>query len=174
MTLETIYYVGQTIAVVAIVVSLCFVGLQMRQNDRTARAQIHQQIADAYNSMILTSAIDGGSLFRAALSEKGIEEIGDEDLDNLSALLVTWYKWFENAYFQHKNGFLTDEYFEAYRRHMIAVYHWPAVQIWWRARGFVFAPEVREILESSQPPAEAKTLRKFVEDLLGEASQEVA
>lgn len=163
MTLETIYYIGQTVAVIAIIISLSFVGLQMRQNDRTAQAQIHQEIADAYNAMILTSAIDGGALFRAALSEKSIEEIDDQDLDNLSALLVTWFKWFENAYFQHKNGFLTDEYFEAYSRHLIAVYHRPAVQIWWRARGFVFAPEVRAILERSSPPEGARTLRQLAQ-----------
>lgn len=39
MTLESIYYVGQTIAVVAIVGSLIFVAIQTRQNGRTLRAQ---------------------------------------------------------------------------------------------------------------------------------------
>ena len=39
MTLEEIYYVGQTIAVVAIVGSLVFVAIQTRQNGRTLRAQ---------------------------------------------------------------------------------------------------------------------------------------
>lgn len=39
MTLENIYYIGQTIAVVAIVGSLVFVAIQTRQNGRTLRAQ---------------------------------------------------------------------------------------------------------------------------------------
>ncbi|HBK92020.1 MAG TPA: hypothetical protein DDZ68_10155 [Parvularcula sp.] len=39
MTLENIYYIGQTIAVVAIVGSLVFVAIQTRQNTRTLRAQ---------------------------------------------------------------------------------------------------------------------------------------
>jgi hypothetical protein len=34
MSLETVYYVGQTVAVVTIIVSLVFVGLQIRQNTR--------------------------------------------------------------------------------------------------------------------------------------------
>lgn len=39
MTLENIYYIGQTIAVIAIVASLVFVAIQTRQNGRTLRAQ---------------------------------------------------------------------------------------------------------------------------------------
>jgi hypothetical protein len=39
MTLENIYYIGQTIAVLAIVGSLVFVAIQTRQNGRTLRAQ---------------------------------------------------------------------------------------------------------------------------------------
>jgi len=39
MTLENTYYIGQTIAVVAIVGSLVFVAIQTRQNGRTLRAQ---------------------------------------------------------------------------------------------------------------------------------------
>lgn len=39
MTLENIYYIGQTIAVVAIVGSLVFVAIQTHQNGRTLRAQ---------------------------------------------------------------------------------------------------------------------------------------
>lgn len=38
MDLETIYYIGQTIAVVAIILSLIFVGLQVRQNTAQAKA----------------------------------------------------------------------------------------------------------------------------------------
>ncbi|MEM6901301.1 MAG: hypothetical protein AAF583_16220 [Pseudomonadota bacterium] len=38
MAWETIYYIGQTIAVVAIVLSLIFVGVQIRQNTAQAKA----------------------------------------------------------------------------------------------------------------------------------------
>ncbi|PHS22314.1 MAG: hypothetical protein COA84_12865, partial [Robiginitomaculum sp.] len=36
MTLESIYYIGQTVAVVAILASLVFVGMQVRQSNRAA------------------------------------------------------------------------------------------------------------------------------------------
>jgi hypothetical protein len=42
MTLEEIYYIGQTIAVVLILVSIIFVGLQVRQNTAATRAALHR------------------------------------------------------------------------------------------------------------------------------------
>lgn len=42
MTLEEIYFLSQILAAVAIVGSLVFVGLQLRQGDRTQRALMHQ------------------------------------------------------------------------------------------------------------------------------------
>lgn len=44
MNLEDIYFVSQILAAVAIVGSLVFVGLQLRQGDRTQRALMHQAI----------------------------------------------------------------------------------------------------------------------------------
>jgi len=52
MTLESIYYIGQTIAVLAILISLIFVGIQMRDGNRLARAQMHQQISDGFTQLL--------------------------------------------------------------------------------------------------------------------------
>jgi len=42
MTLETVYFLSQIIAAAALVASLIFVGLQLRQSDKTQRALAHQ------------------------------------------------------------------------------------------------------------------------------------
>lgn len=41
MTLEQISYLSQSIAAIAVVASLVFVGVQIRQSDKTQRAQMH-------------------------------------------------------------------------------------------------------------------------------------
>jgi len=52
MTLEAIYYIGQTIAVLAIVISLIFVGVQIRQNTAQTKADAaeaaHRSFLDWY------------------------------------------------------------------------------------------------------------------------------
>jgi hypothetical protein len=44
MPLENVYYISQIAAACAIATSLLFVGLQLRQNDRTQRAIMHQMV----------------------------------------------------------------------------------------------------------------------------------
>lgn len=52
MSLETIYYIGQTIAVLALIVSLFFVGIQIRQNTEQSKAAAadaaHRSFLDWY------------------------------------------------------------------------------------------------------------------------------
>jgi hypothetical protein len=48
MDLESIYYVGQTIAVAAILGSLVFVGFQVRQSNKDARSQSRQGLIDTF------------------------------------------------------------------------------------------------------------------------------
>lgn len=52
MTLESIYYIGQTVAVIAIVISLVFVGLQVRHSkQQTERANIIARTELSKNSL---------------------------------------------------------------------------------------------------------------------------
>ena len=62
MTLETLYYVSQIVAVLAILGSLVFVGVQIRQNtkqaeeaERVARGQVLQHIAAEHRQHSLTT-----------------------------------------------------------------------------------------------------------------------
>jgi hypothetical protein len=56
MTLEDTYFVSQIIAAVAIVGSLIFVGVQLRQAERTQRAAMHQGRTQRGMDMALRSA----------------------------------------------------------------------------------------------------------------------
>ena len=48
MTLEAIYYISQIVAVFAVIASLVFVGLQVRDSSRAVRAATAQAVHDNY------------------------------------------------------------------------------------------------------------------------------
>jgi hypothetical protein len=56
MTLEDAYFISQIIAATAIVASLIFVGVQLRQSERTQRAAMHQGRTQRGMDMALRSA----------------------------------------------------------------------------------------------------------------------
>lgn len=54
MTLETMYYISQTIAVVAIIGSLIFLGIQVRRAEMAQRAASLNDVLDAYSDRVNT------------------------------------------------------------------------------------------------------------------------
>ena len=72
MSLETIYYIGQTIAVGAVTPSLIFVGLQVRQNTKAQHMVAQQQYYALKNAFV--SQIAEGSAY-ADIYRKGLEDL---------------------------------------------------------------------------------------------------
>ena len=61
MTLEAVYFLSQIVAAAVIVASLLFVGLQLRQSDKTQRALVHQSTVQrtiALNQRLTDAHID--------------------------------------------------------------------------------------------------------------------
>ncbi|GLQ21741.1 hypothetical protein ACFFUB_09040 [Algimonas porphyrae] len=52
MTLEIVYYVSQILAVVGVIGSLLFVGLQMRQANMLARNEVSDRISNAFSDKV--------------------------------------------------------------------------------------------------------------------------
>jgi len=69
MTLETIYYIGQTIAVVAILASLVFVGVQIKQNTAQAKVDAADKAHRTFNDWYLNLTPEMASLFIRAIRD---------------------------------------------------------------------------------------------------------
>ena len=63
MTLESIYYIGQTVAVIAIVVSLIFVGLQVRMAYEQTRQSNELARQETSRTNIITFITEQQRLF---------------------------------------------------------------------------------------------------------------
>jgi len=123
---------AELIGIAAIVASLIFVGLQMRQSQAIAIADQYQARADAALQWYLARtqspyqferevkrtadrAAAGlyDSTILAAVQEEGPETVVTEYLEYRSNFTM-----FDNYYFQYQNGFLTEEAWLAYRQRL--------------------------------------------------------
>jgi hypothetical protein len=154
MSLEQIFYVSQTVAALAVVASLLFVGFQIRHSTRATRAQIHQNIAAGWFSVGPLIA-DNSGVFAAGLQADEAKFAAFSDADKLVFLTVAfaYFKHYENMFLQHQEGFLNTEDWNAWTTHMLMYWRMPGVQMWWRLRRMAFAPGFRQFLESSETPA---------------------
>ena len=142
MTLETVYYITQIIAVIAVVASLVFVGLQVRQGAEQTRLNTH--------------AIKASASFEAAHSWAAINELAtnwpdewlvqtvktsDPDANwedfplEIHLRMTTFYRAIfqklEGQFYMHEYGSLDDDILNARCEWVASVIKLPFYQVLW-------------------------------------------
>lgn len=108
MLLENAYYLSQILAALAIVGSLLFVGLQLRQNDRTQRAIMHETVV---NRTIETTKFYYGPEHARVFAKLsvGSSEMSGAEIPIAAGLMRINVMNLEDALWQQENGFLSDD-----------------------------------------------------------------
>lgn len=88
MDLEAIYYIGQTVAVIALVVSLVFVGIQVRSANNLAKIEVSDRVLKGHEEVLMTLMADPtiGKIIRRA--NQGQDDFTDAEKGALSILFV--------------------------------------------------------------------------------------
>ncbi|MEZ5892854.1 MAG: hypothetical protein R3C58_06875 [Parvularculaceae bacterium] len=157
MTLENIYYIGQTLAVVAVIASLLFVGFQVRQNTKHARAQIQSARVDR----LMTQMVGFSDTDKCAayIRGNGGEPTPEAIMERQFYLqCVAQSGVILDVLTQHRDGLLSDEQFNlvtaTYRR-------------WLKQPGF------REMMTEwmTSNAGHAPEYSAFIKDLMNEQAQ---
>jgi len=108
----------QVIGIFALVASLVFVGLEMRQSQKIALSAAYQARADS--SMNLRMAPFESETLQTAMAKVNIQEMSLDQLtpEELIVLRGRWSTqlvYLENMHYQYLNGFITDEHWQSNR-----------------------------------------------------------
>jgi len=101
----------QVVGIFAVVASLIFVGLQMRQAQEISMSEAYQVRAAA--TVEWTSAFAANAVALSAYrktAEGGTNAITPEEYDALRYTLLGVFYLFDNAHYQYQSGFLSDEF----------------------------------------------------------------
>ena len=146
MTLENIYYIGQTIAVVALLISILFVGCQIRQNTKALRATSHHAITDSFNQInaLLISDPACASVWKRGLP--GLENLGEVERISFGFMMLGYSRVFETLYYQYRNGTMDKKLFDA----ELATLKWsarnPGFRQWWAENPISLSAEYRAFM----------------------------
>lgn len=129
MTLETIYYVTQIIAVGAILVSLVAIWLQMRQSTRMARASAQRELLDRVSDFTRSFDADGGDNFILGMSD--FDNAPYETKVFLHTKLIEYVFITESALNMHKDGFFSEGTWAGIEGAMLGMLRTPGGQRFW-------------------------------------------
>lgn len=147
MTLVDLANVGQAVGALAVIASLVFVGLQVRQNTKATRATALQMNADywlSYFTMLADNQL-GEIYSKGAL---GREELEGDQFRQFFFLCRATFMGCENQHHQYLSGLLDDDAYRGYQatiREQIAAF--PGIRAMWQLVKHTYGTEFVKFLD---------------------------
>lgn len=155
MTLEQWAFVAQIISAVAVIASLIFVGVQLRQATSAIRATSSQAHSALYTDLV-RSIIDNGDFARVwSIGLTRPKELTEDEWVRFVAYASALFRLYESSRVQWLNGRLDEEHWHTIERQAGDFGHLPGLQIAWDLRAHWYSPAFRawfEGLAPSKPP----------------------
>jgi len=166
MSLEQASYLSQVIAAIAVLASLVFVGLQIRQNTRSQRVVAVDSLAAAI-AAINVPAIESPALGEALA--KALQDWGAASREQriiAHYFLFSYFKLAENAWYQQKTKVLDSNQWLGWETMLRAFYHSEGVKRgWWPRRRHAYSPAFQAYLAATPlPPADIGALNDIFDN----------
>ena len=147
MTWETAGVFAELVAAIAVIVSLWYLAIQLKQNAELARAELEVQLGITW-AELHDNMIQNPSLARAYdIAAKDWDALSEEDVRAFLWFVAKSFHILEGMYRQHERGLLADEVWTPYKSYIAGVLQIEAVSGWWRSDGALCSNEFRDYVE---------------------------
>ncbi len=165
MNWEAVSAIAEVVGVIAIVVSLIYVSVQIRQNTKVARAATRQAIADSTESLG-NDLLNNGEVAEIFVKHFNGEELSAVENLRLQARCFRDMQHWENIYYQFNEGLVSPDQWAGFRKNLIALMGINAYREYWdhEASHYSdgFRSEMRAIIEESNSGlGEANIVSRF-------------
>jgi len=154
MTLSDLGNLGGFISGIAVIITLIYLAIQIRQSSKIARAALRQSLAENQFAQITLRATD--PVIRTAFRKASVsEELTEDEAAALFAYAIAGIRQWEALYSQYEHGMVTTEDWRATRQVMLARFQLPIFRQAFNSLAPDglnprFLPEVSQIVEQAQ------------------------
>lgn len=150
MELQQLYYIGELVGVTALVASLIFVGLQMRQNAKGLQANAAANMVSNWQEVMLSISRDA-TLSRdiiAVNTASSADDFTAEQAVRYLAFLSAGLKNTEYSYYRYLAGELDEGLWQASETGALAMFNTPLKkELFWPGVQFQLSPRFANYLE---------------------------
>lgn len=135
MSLEQASFVAQIVSAVAIIASLIFVGVQLRQATRAVRNSASQAHSSIYTQIVspLIEAGDFAAIWHRTITNPA--SASDVEWVRFVAYCSSLFRFYEASRVQWLHGQLDKEHWQTIEEQVRTLATQPGVQAWWKLRG---------------------------------------
>jgi hypothetical protein len=170
MTLSDLAALGSFVSGVAVIVTVGFLAVQIRQTNRNQRALMQQGRAAQQIDLLLRCADETLSVPRLK-SLAGDLTMTDQEIDAAIYVWLAIWRSFEDGFLQHLRGTLDAESFQSDQAIIRFCFAYPSLRATWRLVRDRYAPAFRDYADglmretqTGQPPNEADLWRRLVQE----------
>ncbi len=159
MPLDQIANIAEISAAVLVIVSLIYVGIQIRQNTDTLKVRTAHDAAEDLADLYLLPAQNGeyADIFFRGLQD--LESLEPVEKLRFYAYFHKFFRTYENAHYQFTRGALEAEPFEGLSQQMILMKTSPGLPAYWQDRKEFFSKPFQEFVDNEIMPIEVKGYR---------------
>lgn len=144
MDLASVVALAEILGTIAVVVSLVYVAIQIRQSTRATKLATGQNLSQDYREAI--APLHGDSeLARIYLhAMQDVESLTGEDRFRAYVFTQCLLRTIENAYYQYRNGAVDEYVWEAFVSNLKFLKDTSISRAFWQDRQHIFSEEFRE------------------------------
>ncbi len=136
---------AQIISALAVVVSLAYVGVQIRQNTRQVRVATHDGTTRDFRQFTRQLLASGhGEVFARGLEDP--LQLDEKQKLDFAFMMYDLFKAFENIHYHYLHGTLGDDAWTGWRRFIASYATAPGAQHYWGIRRDIFTSDFQEFI----------------------------
>jgi hypothetical protein len=151
MTWEAVAAISQALGAIAVVLTVVYLSIQIRKNRLATQSQTYYLTTAAFGQTASSIASSGelSRIYRMGLSTP--DRMEEEESFRFALLGISQFRAYENLFYQHRSGFVDEDFWIAHRENILWFFHRAGMQVWWKEKRLAFSRSFRDFLESSNP-----------------------
>ena len=159
MDLQSFAAIAEIVGGIAVLISLVFVIISIRQNTTSQKALAVDSLTAAITA-INVPAIESPQIGLAvAKATSDWKAASSEERTIAHYFFFSLFKLWENAWYMRKSNVLDEGQWAGWEATLCKFYHTKGIQeVWWPSRCGAFSPEFRQFLADTEPPQDIAEL----------------
>jgi len=165
MNLTDLANVGQIVGGISVVLSLFYVGYQIRQNTSAVRSSAAQTIHEHFAKWYQMVAADGDLARILASGLRDYSSLKEEERVRFISAFMAFLSYSQNAFLKWRQGSLEPQLWLGWEQVMLNLFGAPGGKSLWHERAYMFGAKFRHYVETDlmerTPHSDAKPLGAF-------------
>ena len=165
MTLDDLANLGQIIGALAVVISLIYVALQIRQNTNAVRSAMAQTVHEHFAKWYHLVAADDELAQIVARGLRDYASLPEKERVRFVAAFMAFLSYSQNAFLKGREGLLAQPLWRGWELVIMNLVCAPGGKTFWKERAYMFGDEFRRYIDNDvmkrEPHPDAKPMGAF-------------